>query len=893
LIAAVIRCGAQAPESPPAYSPAEEAFAGQLSALPLNQALKEIAAADASHVTEGLYRALREMALPLADADPQRALPIFRETEAVATRAGLAILAADAHGNTARAMDGMGDPSGSLALWEETLSMYAAAMAPRRKIVAIHLNRAATYIHLGDSESAVADDDEALRISRETGDEVSVARADNGLGNALRDEARFNEAEAAYTEALHIARLHGEKMGEAFVLNNLSVLHSIEGNYPLALRFCEQSLEIKRQVGSPASVGGTLINLANYYDILGRDADANRALTEAAQIGRQLNYLELTAKATAQMGIIQLEKHHTQEALVLLQQGRELGKDVEDNEGRAMTIRKMAEGNFDLKQYRQALELSQEAAGIARRGNMLNEISGAALVEGSAYLELGQLPQARTALEESIDAIEQMRNNVGGGATERQRFMKDRTEPYRLLALVEAMQGEWSLALNTADRGKGRILLDIFTGNGLGANGALTDAERREEDRLRSSFLSVDMKFDRLTSSPGYDPSEKNELDAEIQNARAQLAGYREELYKRHPDLRLRRADFSALTPQDLQKLVPDRATALLEYELTPQANYLFVVTRGEADSAKVSGYKLAISSAELSRHVRHYREQLASRDPEFAAEARWLYAALLQPAQAQLANIAAVAIAPDGVMWDVPFQALQRRDGRYLVESMAIDYVPSLAVLHALKSAAPSDHGARTLLAMGNPGGKTREQAVEASAVGKLYGQKNSQTFLGKSATLDRFLKDSATFDVVHLAAHGIYDDREPMASHMFLASQDRQAQAGWLRAREIQSMQLHAELVVLSGCETGRGSFEDGEGLVGMSWAMLAAGARGSLASAWRVEADSTTEMMLAFHRSMLLGMNKAEALRRAELKVLHTRDSSHPFYWAAFVLVGDGTS
>ena len=126
-----------------------------------------------------------------------------------------------------------------------------------------------------------------------------------------------------------------------------------------------------------------------------------------------------------------------------------------------------------------------------------------------------------------------------------------------------------------------------------------------------------------------------------------------------------------------------------------------------------------------------------------------------------------------------------------------------------------------------------------------------------------------------------------------MIMASAGGSPHAGWLRAREIQSTQLKADLMVLSGCETGKGSFEDGEGLVGMSWATLAAGAHGSLASAWRVEAASTTEMMLAFHQNMQRGVGKAEALRRAELKILRSQQFAHPFYWAAFVFMGDGTS
>jgi len=239
--------------------------------------------------------------------------------------------------------------------------------------------------------------------------------------------------------------------------------------------------------------------------------------------------------------------------------------------------------------------------------------------------------------------------------------------------------------------------------------------------------------------------------------------------------------------------------------------------------------------------------------------------------------------IVPDNVIWHVPFPSLQRTDGKYVAEVASISYVPSLAVLHVLKAGVR--HVGRKVFVMGDPGEETPEQTREASAVAGLYGAGNSRELLGKAATLGQFKAVSPEYDVVHVAAHGIFDDRDPMSSHMVLAS------SRWLQAREIQDMRLKAELVVLSGCETGKGAFEDGEGLVGMSWAVLAAGAHGVVASAWRVEASSTTEMMLAFHAGMLRGTGKGEALRRAQVRLIHTAKYGHPYYWAAFRLTGDG--
>jgi len=129
-------------------------------------------------------------------------------------------------------------------------------------------------------------------------------------------------------------------------------------------------------------------------------------------------------------------------------------------------------------------------------------------------------------------------------------------------------------------------------------------------------------------------------------------------------------------------------------------------------------------------------------------------------------------------------------------------------------------------------------------------------------------------------------------MVSHIVLAGPAKgSGEDGWVEAGEVRSMQLKAGLVVLSGCETARGHFENGEGAVGLSWAFLAAGARAAVASQWRVESASTSDLMVAFHRGLLAGSSGAEALRHASLRLLGTEQYHHPFYWAGFVLLGAG--
>jgi CHAT domain-containing protein len=863
------------PPKPPPYTEGEKTFAAQIVALPLDAALHTIAAADASLITLGLYTAIHDTSNQVFAQDPHRSIAMDEEAEAVATRAGLPIQAADAHTNRASGMASDGQTFDAVTVYDEAQAMYKVVGAPPKKIAYLCLSRASARLHLGDLTAAIADANEALRINREIGDEINEARAQNTLGNIFVAEADFGAAQSAFNEALRIARAHGEKLGEAYVLNNLATAYASEGDYATAVSYSEASLKIKRAIGSKQDIASTLVNLANEYHVLGRNPEANRALTEAADIGRETQRKIITAKAVSEMGIIQLETHHPQAALPLLEEGYRIGQDVEDLNGQVIDLNKIAKAHYELHEYELARKYSAQGAELARGAGMADVLATATLYEAQSDVALGKLDDARRAYQESIGAIEQMRGTVTGGAAEREKFLAERVDPYRFLAALDAKQGDWAAALDNSEKAKGRILLDAYAGDPMNATGSLTDAERNEEIRLQSRVLSP----------------HSNTNAADLKTAQADLANFRGQIYVQHPELRLRRAEFAAITPGDLQALVPDRSTALLEYELTSRGSFMFVITRGAHDTAAIHGYKLAVSATELAKHVRHYHDQLASRDPDFATESRWLYTSLLQPAQLLLKAKTSLVIVPDGVLWHVPFQSLQQADGTYLAENSAITYIPSLAVLHALKNSAVKRHPGRTLLAMGDPGGETPEEASETNALQALYGAGNSKAFLGKAATLGQFRLSSASYDVVHIAAHGIFDDHDPMSSHMVMASTGPRPRDSWLQARELQNMKLHAELVVLSGCETGEGAFEDGEGLVGMSWAALAAGAHGTVASAWRVEALSTTEMMLSFHHDLLHGVAKSEALRKAELKLIHSEKYSHPFYWAAFDLMGDG--
>ena len=157
------------------------------------------------------------------------------------------------------------------------------------------------------------------------------------------------------------------------------------------------------------------------------------------------------------------------------------------------------------------------------------------------------------------------------------------------------------------------------------------------------------------------------------------------------------------------------------------------------------------------------------------------------------------------------------------------------------------------------------------------------------------RWKSDAPHDQVLHVAAHGVLDNASPLYSHLTLARPapgDRED--GVLEAWEIMNLPLRAELVVLSGCDTARGQVAPGEGMVGLMWAVFVAGVPATLVSQWAVESAGAARLIVSFHREWRggrRGVSKARALQLAAVQALKTPGFEHPFYWAAFILGGDG--
>ncbi len=171
------------------------------------------------------------------------------------------------------------------------------------------------------------------------------------------------------------------------------------------------------------------------------------------------------------------------------------------------------------------------------------------------------------------------------------------------------------------------------------------------------------------------------------------------------------------------------------------------------------------------------------------------------------------------------------------------------------------------------------------------------SKIYIGADAREDRLKGEAGRAGILHFATHGTMNNASPMYSHLVLAQGDTN-EDGLLETSEVRQLDLKAELALLSACETARGRVGAGEGMIGLSWAMFIAGVPATVVSQLQVESASKRDLMLNFDSQLSMQsvaakiqMTKAEALWHAFLKLMKNPETSHPFYWAGFVLVGDG--
>ncbi|HYJ48011.1 MAG TPA: CHAT domain-containing tetratricopeptide repeat protein, partial [Pyrinomonadaceae bacterium] len=523
----------------------------------------------------------------------------------------------------------------------------------------------------------------------------------------------------------------------------------------------------------------------------------------------------------------------------------------------AYVLQNMGDNYLKLAQYASALEFAERSSTLAHSSELGDIYWRARTTAGQARLALGQIDLAREDLREAISAIEKLRGQVAGGEQDLSLFFADKVSPYYSMVDLLVAQSKPFEALTFAERAKGRVLLDVLSSTRSRVTKGMTVDEVERDHGLTAEMKTLSTQLSRLKLQDKPDEAQVAALTGRLEQARRDYESFQTNLYILHPELKVQRGQTRPLTPDEARALLPDGQTALLEYAISEDKLYLFVMTSGAGqtrDSAvNLTVHPLHVTAGELAELAKSFRRGVAERDLMIKGPARRLYDLLIAPAESRLRGIKKLCIVPDGSLWELPFQALYHDGQGYLLERYAIYYAPSLSVLREmnrrgaqLKAAhdrqnpnaavgprAKADGAPQTradLLALGNPSLSdwTKAKAVpvrgdgalaplpdaerEVKALGQLYGANKSRVLTGPGAREEVVKSEAGGYLILHFATHAILDDNNPMYSYIMLSHAT--GEDGLLEAGEIARLDLNAEMVVLSGCQTARGRVAAGEG-------------------------------------------------------------------------------
>jgi CHAT domain-containing protein/tetratricopeptide (TPR) repeat protein len=713
--------------------------------------------------------------------------------------------------------------------------------------------------HLGRLADAMGAAERALVLAEKCQHPPHLSRAYSQISLLAADMGQLAKSQEYLQRMLDYARATHDREGETTATENLALHYGFMGDPETGIRLLKQALA-QTPANDTVATGRFQGNLAALTKLTGRYAEAEAIYYEALANSQQPESWRNRQAILYNLGLLYVDRGNLTQArksfedcLKIVEKGRD--PNIESNAKEAL-----ASVLLDLKQTPEALRVTEDAVDAARRSQSPAALFAALGTLGRAYDAAGKHAEAGAALEEALVVVESMRAAAPGDPVALEAVLRDGHPVFQEMVSHLLAAGKTEQALIWAEKGKARVLNDLVLKGHLDERTVMTEPEQREERRLYAavSRTAADRKRSIATIS--------------------ELETFRRELYIRHPELALQRADFATGTLTEWRKLLPGRRSALIDFFQLRDDLAVFLIREQD-----VRVVRLKKTAAVLTTEIRAYRDQLAARDVNYTAAARSLYRDLLSPIVAALPGVEKWVLSPDSVLWELPFHTLLAQDGKPLIESHAVSYAPSLTALWTVRQREQkSGSAALELLAVGNPALPQAEDEVRQIA--QMYGAGKAVALTGADARQDRFRDQAPRAAIIHIATHAQLNAANPMYSALAL-------NPGTLPASEILRMPLHARLAVLSACETGRGKTAQGEELLGMGWALTGAGAAASIVSHWKVDSAATESLMVALHRNLRKSLPAAEALRQAELEVRAQQGNRNPFYWAAFMVLGDG--
>lgn len=845
--------------------------------------------------------------------------------------------------------DNLGQTRRAIECYERTLPLRRASGEPAG-LMQVFNNLARAYDQSGEKRRAVDYYRQAVAQADALRDHKSGSILRTNLGYTLDILGEKQEALDLLEQAVAMARQASNAAIEANAINNQGLVYESLGLLPRAQERLERAISLYRQLNDRRSLAVALTNLARVHSKAGRLEPARLALEEALPLRRETGDRRGEANTLTGLGNLSVAQDKPEPGQRYFEQALVLRRETGDKRGEGVTLASLAATFTRLGQpataqthYEQALALFQAVGDRTGEANILYQLA-------RLHRQAQDFPAACARIEPAIAIVENLRTKVASRELRSAYFASVR-EYYNLyidiLMQLHRQQPDAGLdaqALHVSERARARSLLDLLAEANVsirqGIDPELQNRERQLQSRLAAAADRLTILLVRQAPEP------------ERQAMREEIASLSEEFDRTRREIRARHPHYAALTQPtpptaaELQQRLLDANTVLLVYHLGEFHSYAWVLTPDRLTSFELLPGNTINAAARLFWQAC----QQPTHDPTADGEA--LAQLVLAPLAHHLTGQRLVIIADEGLHY-VPFAALPdpRHPGRLLVERHDLIHIPSATALLAqfqrtAERPAPKgelailadpvfdvddprlpDHAPATTAHMnetreiGLKVAQSRlEQAAqhvgliadakvpdaaaltiprlpgtrrEADAILALVPKSRRRCLTGFEANRENFLTgDLARYRILHIASHGLVDNERPELSSLLVSRFDAtgQPREGVVGLPDIFNLQLSAELVVLSACKTGLGTFVRGEGLVGLTRGFMYAGASQIVVSLWSISDQSTARLMTHFYRALLRDKRPpAAALRQAQLDMRRESRYRHPFFWAPFQVHG----
>jgi CHAT domain-containing protein len=706
----------------------------------------------------------------------------------------------------------------------------------------VDFERGSAYLGLGDYKTAHRLFDEAERIGHLRGDLALLVSIRLRRGNLAMAEDQDSQAEKSYLEALRLAREIRRPDLEASALTRLGFHLMQRKRFGQAIDALIPAISLSRSLGNRTFLDRNLGNLGWCYFNLGELEPALASLKEAEQIARDINLPDDQRLWLTNTGLIYSSMERYAEAKSYHLRALELARKIGLSAGIAACLHNVAMAELDHGNLTAAQRYNREEAILKHKlGNRLDELY-ARYTEGTIEDGLKHYAAAEKAFREVADGA--------------------KNDPsLRWQALC------W-LAGNHIELGDGAKARQDYED----AVKTFDDARQQQgRDEFKIAFRSGVNRY--YSPYIGFLMNQGDPFGAlsVAEASRGQVLAER-----------LGVAPGSRLNLPRIQATAAALHATILSYWLAPKASYLWVITGKDFAAIPLP------EASQITSLAESYRRTIASSG--HTPDTR-LYEMLVAPAQKFIAPGSRVVVVPDAGLFQINFETLLvpgAPQPHYWIEDAVISTATSLALLSVQRHASAKGN----ILLIGNSISPRPEfpslpySATELHSIADRFPAHQRTIYEGPAAVPSAYERARPeTYSWIHFAAHAVASKESPLESAIILSDEGDSFK---LYARDIAGRPLTADLVTISACYGSGTRTYAGEGIVGLAWAFLLAGAHNVVASLWEANDYYTAQLMDRMYEGLKAGDDPAHALRTAKLSLLHSQYvCRNPRYWGAFQL------